>query len=101
MKVEKYHLVGHLEFLPVENGFVSPVFSREGKLFLQVIDVSNIITAFEEIREDNLYQHSESKYSLEVGDECVFAFKYTSVVFYTCANMATYLRTQIRIGSMG
>lgn len=81
--VEHFNLVGYVELLPLMTGFVTPVFNREERQFVQVVDEDNVIEGFEQMPEDTTFieQKMTERY-LRSGDKCLFSFKTPEKIYY-------------------
>jgi DNA-binding NarL/FixJ family response regulator len=91
----KYLLSGYIELLPIEMGFVTPIFSNGQQLFIQNIDSECIIVGFEQIPENIEYQIESSTCSIQVGDKCLFAFKHENVQYDSYENLVIFFNKQI------
>jgi NRPS condensation-like uncharacterized protein/acyl carrier protein len=78
-----YRAYGHIEFMPVRMGFVTPVFTKNNDFFLEVIAdgiISEFIPLPEVYRELVKVSSSSSGYRFAKGQECAYAFKNDSRV---------------------
>src|SRR5215210_7887176 len=87
---DKYNLYGYIEFVPIEAGFVTPVFTQSDKLYLE-ISSNNKIEDFEIIpdnyREAIKIEVTNSKHELKQGDDCWYAFKWKETILYGSSDM--------------
>ncbi|MFD2162243.1 DnaA ATPase domain-containing protein [Paradesertivirga mongoliensis] len=92
---ETYQLCGYIDYVPQEQGFITPVFSMGYAYFLQTTSDDNTISHFEvlpDISITDLTVNSQPIYRKE-GDSCIFGFKDSETVYYDEGqNLANYLR---------
>lgn len=92
-----YRAYGYIEFMPVDVGFVTPVFIKNKDLFLEVISdgkISEFIPLPEMYRELLVRTSNDSGVWFVIGQECAYAFKENSkVIFGKGKELAVELQT--------
>ena len=87
---KKYKLHGHLEFFFSEAGFVTPVFSSNDCLYVEVAN-DNIISQFIPLADEYLKlvktNFKSVNFNVSEGDKCCYVFKYMEEFFYGNSNM--------------
>ncbi len=95
MKSDTFFLVGYLEFLPGEAGFISPVFRCDNELFIQTINGEGAIDGFVPVPVATEYVPYPSGLTVKVGSPCLFGFKMEKVKIDNYNNMVAYFVNNI------
>jgi hypothetical protein len=81
-----YTLHGHIEFVPLEKGFITPIFMFDSNFFAQVIDDYHKIESFELIPDEYINMIDTTSVNSEIQkkckDNCLFGFKNVDFTFY-------------------
>jgi DNA-binding NarL/FixJ family response regulator len=95
MKSDTFLLVGYLEFLPGETGFISPVFKCDNELFIQTINGEGAIDGFVPVPVATEYVPYPSRLTVRLGSPCLFGFKMEKVKIDNYNNMVAYFVNNI------
>ncbi len=92
----EYSLYGYIEFLPVESGFVTPVFAHEEQLYFSIVDFNKIVE-FVRIPDDYsdvIFRLNELDFpSVYLGFDGVYTYKlFSEVLFGSGESLAIQLK---------
>jgi DNA-binding NarL/FixJ family response regulator len=89
----EFRLIGFHAILPVESGFVTPVFLYNHEYYLQFIDEENVIAGFENLsKEIDVIPADQFEIKVRPGDQGIFGYLDGGQIFFARdAEMAIHL----------
>ncbi|SDF14190.1 hypothetical protein SAMN05216464_11397 [Mucilaginibacter pineti] len=98
---QSYQLYGFIEYLPLDMGFVTPVFLFDSEFYVQLSDDSRFIESFIKLPsgEPDLIRANQLPFNIacQTGDECIFGFKFNDFEIYydVCLDLSRYLKVRL------
>ncbi|WP_183564739.1 hypothetical protein [Mucilaginibacter sp. SP1R1] len=97
---QKFELYGFLAYVPLDMGFITPVFAAGEELFIQVSNDNICIEEFVTVpAEQKLITPNPLPFRIErrKGDACIFGFKFNEIEIYydECFDLSDYLKIRL------